>query len=369
MVGSYMDIKKILQIAWISCGIGITSVLFIHFFMMAISPYYLYSFLSILSLSFLPYSLFYKYFSEHVQKSLFIVNVTLFVGFMYWLEPWLGYALFYFTPVYAVIFKKLSYFIYSLIATIASYLLATHFNQELTFESVTAMTQLSLYLCFIIILYLAAKELLHSEKQNNLYTKTMEALVLAIEAKDMYTRGHSNRVSEYSIILGKQMKKSGFELDLDTLRVSSLLHDIGKVNIPLEILQKPGKLTDKEYKIIQLHPVYGADIAKQMEFSDVIIKAILHHHERMDGRGYPQNLNGNEIPIYSKIISIADTFDALTTDRSYRDAFTYEEATEIILSNSGTQFDSQLIPLFKEVYPLYLEVAKRPQQTKKFASA
>jgi putative nucleotidyltransferase with HDIG domain len=364
-----MDIKKILRIVWISCAIGIIFVLFIHFYMLNIPPFYLYSFLSVLSLSFLPYSLVYKYFSESVQKSLFIVNVTLFVGFLYWLEPWLGYSLFYFTPVYAALFKKLSYFIYSFIATIASYLLAIYFNQELTFEPVTAMTQLSLFLCYITILYLAGQELLHSEKQNNLYTKTMEALVLAIEVKDMYTRGHSNRVSEYSIILGKRMRQAGFELDLDTLRVSSLLHDIGKVNIPLEILQKPGKLTDEEYKIIQLHPVYGADIAKQMEFSDIIIKAILHHHERMDGKGYPQRLNGYEIPIYSKIIAIADTFDALTTDRSYRDAFTYEQAKEIILENSGTQFDSQLIPLFKEVYPLFLEVGKLPQKAKKSASA
>jgi putative nucleotidyltransferase with HDIG domain len=242
--------------------------------------------------------------------------------------------------------------------SVLSYLVIIYFHPTLYLDPVYAIVQLSIFLSYTMILYFIFREILHKENLDSMYTKTMSALILAIEAKDDYTRGHSNRVSVYSMILGEHLKKSGQAINLDTLRVSSLLHDIGKVHIPLEILQKPGKLTVEEYEMIKLHSVYGADIAKQMEFPEPIITSILHHHERADGNGYPHQLANDKIPIYSKIIAFADTFDALITNRSYRDPFTIEQAKHIILENSGTQFDSEMVPHFIEVYPLFVADAQ-----------
>ena len=176
------------------------------------------------------------------------------------------------------------------------------------------------------------------------YYGTIESLRLAVDAKDSYTRGHSDRVSYYSVMIGKQLGLSEEELEL--LKQGALFHDIGKIGIPDAILQKPGKLTDDEYDDIKNHPSIGAKILGPAKIFEPLIPMVLHHHERYDGRGYPGGLKGEEIPYMARIVCVADSFDAMTSDRSYRPRFTVIKAMEEMENCKGTQFDSEMVDAF-----------------------
>ncbi|SFL35313.1 HDIG domain-containing protein [Gracilibacillus orientalis] len=190
------------------------------------------------------------------------------------------------------------------------------------------------------------------------YDKQMEGIVKGVittlELKDPYTRGHSERVAEYALTLAKATGEFADE-ELKTFYYSCLLHDIGKVNIPDSILTKPDKLTDQEFEIIKTHPTVGAQAIKEVEGMAENINVIKHHHERWDGKGYPDGLTGNQIDYLARVVSIADAFDAMTSSRSYRAALPIEMAYQNLLNGSGTQFDPELITIFQEVYPNWVE--------------
>jgi len=176
----------------------------------------------------------------------------------------------------------------------------------------------------------------------------VKSLVYAIEAKDEYTRGHSERVSRFSMLMAER-------LDLDeeqesVLHWAAILHDIGKIGIPETILNKTGALNDEEYEIIKGHPVKGYNILRPLEQLSDSLPGILHHHERYDGKGYPHGLKGEDIPLQARIIAVADTFDALTSSRAYRSARSTEEALAVVEKGAGTQLDPDLVGVFKEVY-------------------
>lgn len=176
------------------------------------------------------------------------------------------------------------------------------------------------------------------------YIDTLSALTSAIDAKDSYTRGHSERVTELSIQLAQFM---GVEKkEVEKIKLGGLLHDIGKIGIPEGILNKPGRLTEEEFVIIKSHPEMGVKIMGKVEFLEAIVPIILSHHERYDGRGYPQGLKDSEIPLLARIVSVVDTYDAMTTDRPYRKAMTIEEALKEIEHCSGTQFDPEIAKYF-----------------------
>ncbi|MBM6617594.1 HD-GYP domain-containing protein [Bacillus suaedaesalsae] len=301
--------------------------------------------------AYLPYFLVHQYVSKSWKKLLFLLTTTCVIASIFYLAPYIGHVIFYIIPIYAVLFKEKIYFIFAFFISLIGYTTVLVLQPFISFYPLYEFIQLLAFITYTVILYYVSTVSAKQEKLNSMYTKTMEALVLAIEAKDDYTRGHSTRVSEYSMILGTYLENNGFQVDLEVLRISSLLHDIGKVNIPIDILQKKGKLTEKEYEEIKKHPTFGAEIAISLEFPEEITEPILYHHERMDGKGYPHGLKGESIPLLARIISIADTFDALTTNRSYRNAFAIDEAKEIIIDNSGTQFDDELIPYFIECFP------------------
>ncbi len=174
------------------------------------------------------------------------------------------------------------------------------------------------------------------EERKELFIQTSFALAIAIEKRDPYTGGHTKRVLDYSLQIGKFLGLRGKELE--GLKISAILHDIGKIGIPDSILAKPTALTEREFKKIQEHPVIGAEILKGINGMDRIVKAIKHHHERWDGKGYPENLKGEEIPLWARIIAVADTFDALTTSRPYRNRINEREALEEIERNIEKQF-------------------------------
>lgn len=176
------------------------------------------------------------------------------------------------------------------------------------------------------------------------YIQTVMALANSIEAKDPYTRGHCQRVMEIACEIAKQM---GFhENDIDDLRYAAILHDIGKIGISANILNKVGKLTDEEYNEIKKHPYIAYIILKDVKFIQNGLTAILQHHERYDGKGYPNGLKGEEISVFGRILCIADAFDAMTSDRPYRKGMTMNEAIIEIQNCKGAQFDPQIADIF-----------------------
>ena len=189
--------------------------------------------------------------------------------------------------------------------------------------------------------------LLYESVSYNLYS-TLKALVSTIEAKDSYTKAHSQRVTALSIKIAEEARCKDEELEI--LQFAGSLHDIGKIGIRDEILMKPGRLTLREYEIIKTHSVIGERIVKKLGLLNLEPLIIRHHHERWDGKGYPDGLKGDDIPYLARILAIADTFDAITTNRPYRPSSKPEKAVEEIVKNSGTQFDPDLVEVFLKAY-------------------
>ena len=185
------------------------------------------------------------------------------------------------------------------------------------------------------------------DKLEKAYLDSIETLRYTVEAKDPYTRGHSDRVAEYSVLIGKKLGLS--EEDLKTLQIGGLFHDIGKIGIPDSILLKPDRLTDDEYSEIKNHPAIGAHILGSAAVFKNIVPIVKHHHERFDGNGYPGKLAGENIPYLARIAAVADTFDAMTSKRTYRDALPLDVVRAEIEKCSGSQFDPDIAKSFIEV--------------------
>ena len=180
------------------------------------------------------------------------------------------------------------------------------------------------------------------------YLESIQSLRFTVEAKDKYTKGHSDRVSEYSVLIGKEIGLSHEEIK--KLRIGGLFHDIGKIGVPDSILLKAEQLTDEEYSEIKNHPSIGKHILSSASIFSDIVPIVYHHHENYDGTGYPGKIKGEEIPLLARITAIADTFDAMTSSRSYRDALSLDVAKTEIERCSGTQFDPKLVEAFLNVY-------------------
>lgn len=185
-----------------------------------------------------------------------------------------------------------------------------------------------------------------SEELEEAYVQTIRALVKVIERKDPYTKGHSERVARYSVEIGKRVGLDEEEQRL--LLYAGLLHDIGKIGIREEVLNKPGKLTREEYEEVKRHPVYGAEIVQEVRYLRKISRAIMHHHERWDGSGYPAGLEGEEIPLFARIMAVADAYDAMSSNRSYRSALSVEDVVSELRKGKGSQFDPRIVDVFLE---------------------
>ncbi|MEW6607663.1 MAG: HD domain-containing phosphohydrolase [bacterium] len=180
-----------------------------------------------------------------------------------------------------------------------------------------------------------------------LFWDTVKALASTIDAKDPYTYGHSERVAEYSVEIAKRLGWSVQEQE--EVQLAGLLHDIGKIGIPDDILHKPGGLDDKEFEKIKLHPLKGSKIMEHISQLEKVLPGMKHHHERFSGGGYPDNLKGDEVPLIGRIICVADAYDAMTSNRAYRNKMTTQEALSRIKNASGTQFDPQVVEAFLKV--------------------
>jgi len=180
--------------------------------------------------------------------------------------------------------------------------------------------------------------------QEAAYSATMAALCQAVETKDFYTRGHSERVSAGSALLAREIGMGAERVA--AIRYAGMLHDVGKLGVPTKVLQKTGPLTEEELAAIQLHPMRGLEIVRQIGFLTEALDGIMHHHERVDGKGYPMGLAGDEIPEFARVIAVADAFDSMTSTRSYRGARQVDEALAELGICAGTQFDPVLVGAF-----------------------
>lgn len=184
-------------------------------------------------------------------------------------------------------------------------------------------------------------------ESKNQYVQTVDTLMRAMEARDRYTEGHSQRVAEIAVMIAKEMKYN--ELKLEQINIASLLHDVGKIGIDDNILNKPGKLTNEEYEIIKSHPEIGYNILKNIKNLEHILPIVRHHHERYDGNGYPDNKGAGDIGIDVFIVQLADSIDAMETDRPYRKAFTKEQVISEIKKYSGSQFHPKVVQAYLNI--------------------
>lgn len=190
------------------------------------------------------------------------------------------------------------------------------------------------------------------EKMNNQLLQSYYAtLAAALDARDAYTAGHSTRVAKYSLLIGQAVNLS--EQELDWLYKTALLHDIGKIGVRDAVLLKDGRLTDEEFEQIKRHPDLGESILKQIEPAEAmapLLPGVRSHHERYDGAGYPDRLMGQDIPVFGRIIAVADAFDAMTSDRPYRKGMPVEKAMAILADGKGSQWDPYFVQGFMDAY-------------------
>ncbi|MEV4500435.1 HD-GYP domain-containing protein [Streptomyces klenkii] len=179
------------------------------------------------------------------------------------------------------------------------------------------------------------------ERERAAHQATIRALVQAVDLKDRYTRGHSERVGRASVLIGRELGMAGERLE--ALRFAGILHDVGKLGVPTRLLRKDGPLTPEERRVIELHPEYGHEMVRGIGFLDEARAAILHHHERLDGSGYPYGLRGHQIPFFARVVAVADAFDAMTSTRSYSRARPVAAALAELHRCAGSQFDPRMV--------------------------
>ncbi len=182
------------------------------------------------------------------------------------------------------------------------------------------------------------------ESLEEIYIEVITAMASAIDARDTYTHGHSQRVTEYAVAIAEEMGLSLAEVEI--IRNASILHDVGKIGIKEDILKKPGRLTEEERREMEYHPFIGTKILQSVKLLEPVMPLVYHHHERFDGTGYPDGLRGEEIPLGARIISVADAFESMTSDRPYRKALPLDEAISELRYGSGRQFDPRIVEVF-----------------------
>jgi len=198
-----------------------------------------------------------------------------------------------------------------------------------------------------------------TETLKDTYDGTLEALVTALDARDRETKGHSTRVADYTLDVARRLQLRPDTIEWENLKRAALLHDVGKIGVSDFILHKPGPLTPEEWQEMRRHPDIGYDMLKGVRFLAGPAEIVHSHHERFDGKGYPAALAGDQIPLGARIFAVADTFDAMTSDRPYRRALPWDAARDEIVRNTGSQFDPQVVEAFLQAYEQWVERADR----------
>lgn len=250
-----------------------------------------------------------------------------------------------FSPIF--VSQRYCYTVISL--TVIRYLLlALLFDTALPFGAIGVVLIVSIVALIVFYRFRSYVSAIHASMINQ-FEAVVRGIISTIELKDPYTKGHSQRVAEYASRLAGTLNVFS-EDELRMIYQACLLHDVGKIHIPDSILSKPGKLTEEEYEFIKQHPKIGAEAIKDIQGIELLRDIVLYHHERWDGKGYPDGLRGTKIPLVARIAAIADSFDAMTTDRSYRNAMREEDAMDEIRKGKGSQFDPALVEYAEKVF-------------------
>ncbi len=220
---------------------------------------------------------------------------------------------------------------------------------DLTDSSAFPSEDMELLHAMASLLAIAVSNAQMEERRRTTFLRTMESLATALEARDEYTRGHSQRVSELSLMIGERMGL-GHEA-LEELRIGTILHDIGKIGVPDAILNKRGRLTDEEFMVMRQHPVIGYEICRPLMLAEGILMIIRNHHEKLDGSGYPDGLKGGELPLSLRIVCVADAFDAMSSRRPYRGVMDPLHVQAELSKGAGTQFDPVVVETLRELLP------------------
>jgi HD-GYP domain-containing protein (c-di-GMP phosphodiesterase class II) len=178
-------------------------------------------------------------------------------------------------------------------------------------------------------------------RMQDLNLDIIRSYATAVEVKDVYTKGHSERVATYGLKLGMELGLVSRELE--KIYVAGVLHDIGKIGVPDNILNKPGRLTDEEFEVMKKHPTIGRDILSQVWSLKDVLPIVYYHHERVDGKGYPEGLHGDQIPFLARVISVVDAFEAMTSDRAYRESLPMDKVKNILSEGAGTQWQEDIV--------------------------
>jgi putative nucleotidyltransferase with HDIG domain len=187
-----------------------------------------------------------------------------------------------------------------------------------------------------------------SEENRQLFFDSIEMIAAAVDAKDPYTKGHSGRVALYSLVLVRELGLP--EEEVEKIRISATLHDVGKIGIEDRILKKPGVLTNDEFEIMKRHTIMGFEIVRQVKQLEEMLPGIRWHHEALNGQGYPDGITGDELPLMARIIAVADTFDAITTDRPYQAGRDFPTALEILRKHAGSKYDPVVVDAMNAAY-------------------
>jgi putative nucleotidyltransferase with HDIG domain len=313
----------------------------IHFFIIEVVNYV--PFISMFLLGFIPTYIIEQTKPQYYELT-FMLNTIYITSLTYlYIDIPLVEAIYFFVPINALLLSDRRLYVSSIGLSLVSFLALT--NETLLAQVVF----LSMFFVYSILLTIVRSRLRTTLDEKESMLHGIKAFSLAVEAKDIYTEGHSRRVAQYALMLAEALDSDG--IDLDELEMTSLMHDIGKISTPDAILLKEGELSAEEYERIKMHPVDGMKLAKSFGFSEAVMQGILHHHEQYDGKGYPAGLRGDEIPIYSRILAVVDSFDAMTSDRSYRPGLPPHLSKERIIRNSGKMYDPGLVSVFERIYP------------------
>ncbi|MEK0315773.1 HD-GYP domain-containing protein [Cohnella sp. 56] len=300
-----------------------------------------------------------------VMLFLLFVASCLYLGSGYH-EAW---AYFLAIPILAGLYGNLRILFFYSVAGLAAMFAFTKLQPQVVggLDSIDLSNRILLYIVLGTFSYLLSKQLnrlynnqvnLVEESMATTIEQVVKTFIVSVEAKDSYTFGHSERVSKYAVELASLLPEFADKQRLETLRLSGLLHDIGKINIPEAVLTKPTRLTEEEYALIKTHTIVGGKMVEKISGLGQLKPGVLYHHERWDGGGYPSGKTGTEIPLEARILSIADTFDAMTSNRSYRASASVMDAVKQLKQGSGTQFDPQLIAYIDEVLVSWLRIYK-----------
>ena len=314
-----------------------------------------------------------RYTQREIMDHLVILyTLLIFVGLYFgsgFTEAW---AYFLITPIIAGLYGSSKLLLlYSLISFIALTVVSINYPLLIGIDSIDISNQLLTHIIVTTFSYMVIRKL------QNLYRKQIQTIeesaettieqvvrsfIVSVEAKDVYTFGHSERVSKYAVELAKRLPEyQGQEKKLHTIHLMGLLHDIGKINIPETVLCKPSRLTEEEFDLIKTHPVIGARMIEKVTGLGHLKPGVLYHHERWDGKGYPTQAEGEDIPLEARILSLADAFDAMTSSRAYRTSLPAQEAFQRLLDEKGTQFDPNLVAHLESVRLVWFRICKESQ--------